>query len=257
MLNTIEIEENLEQLVGDVTERRCTLHDFPFRLMEAYSASRNEVAKLRMKHPEGLMAADILWPKKLLYRPALQGQVQATIEALKLSLVGKKGKVAKNAPRFLMSTDGDEFLAVDLKTGETPAFDRLLDLPVNYDFLLPMFGVERYQPAPETVADVKAARHMAKFHDAIREANPDWGEDRVHDLNLFMTRLLFCMFAEEIWDGTGLCLFAKRLERHRFVWPPLVDGGVVLTPAQFSLLLEAMDWRRTVAPKPPKRPVHI
>ena len=60
-----------------------------------------------------------------------------------------------------------------------------------------------------------------------------------------------------IWDGTGLCLFAKRLERHRFVWPPLVDGGVVLTPAQFSLLLEAMDWRRTVAPKPPQRPVHI
>ncbi|WP_155647177.1 IS66 family insertion sequence element accessory protein TnpB, partial [Erythrobacter donghaensis] len=38
-----------------------------------------------------------------------------------------------------------------------------------------------------------------------------------------------------VWDGTGLCLFAKRLERHRFVWPPLVDGGVVLTPAQFSL----------------------
>ena len=59
------------------------------------------------------------------------------------------------------------------------------------------------------------------------------------------------------WDGDGLCLFAKRLERHRFVWPPLVDGGVVLTPAQFSLLLEAMDWRRTVAPKPPQRPVHI
>ena len=65
------------------------------------------------------------------------------------------------------------------------------------------------------------------------------------------------VFLFRSWDGTGLCLFAKRLERHRFVWPPLVDGGVVLTPAQFSLLLEAMDWRRTVAPKPPKRPVHI
>jgi hypothetical protein len=34
------------------------------------------------------------------------------------------------------------------------------------------------------------------------------------------------------WDGTGLCLFAKRLERSRFVWPPLIEGGVVLTPAQ-------------------------
>ena len=50
------------------------------------------------------------------------------------------------------------------------------------------------------------------------------------------------------WDGTGLCLFAKRLEAGKFVWPPIVDGGMVLTPAQLGLLLEAMDWRRTVAP---------
>lgn len=212
MLNTIEIEENLETLVGDVSDGTCTLHDFPFRLMEAYSASRNEITKLRMKHPAGLMAADMVWPKKLLYRPANRGQVQSTIEALKVSLIGKNGKVAKSVPRFLMSTDGDEFLSVDLKTGETPAFDRLADLPVNYDFLLPMFGVERYQPAPETVADVRAARHMAKFHDAIRDANPDWGDDRVHDLNLFMTRLLFCMFAED----TGIFpdkLFLETLRR--------------------------------------------
>lgn len=212
MLNTIEIEENLETLVGDVADGSCALHDFPFRLMEAYSASRNEVTKLRMKHPAGLMAADMVWPKKLLYRPADRGQVQSTIEALKASLIGKNGKVAKSVPRFLMSTDGDEFLAVDLKSGETPGFDRLADLPVNYDFLLPMFGVERYQPAPETVADVRAARHMAKFHDAIRDANPDWGDDRVHDLNLFMTRLLFCMFAED----TGIFpdkLFLETLRR--------------------------------------------
>ena len=49
------------------------------------------------------------------------------------------------------------------------------------------------------------------------------------------------------YDGTGLCLFAKRLERGKFVWPPIVDGEMVLTPAQVALLLEAMDWRRTVA----------
>lgn len=47
-------------------------------------------------------------------------------------------------------------------------------------------------------------------------------------------------------DGTGLCPFAKRLERSRFLWPPLIDGVVVLTSAQFALLIEAMDWRRTV-----------
>jgi transposase len=59
------------------------------------------------------------------------------------------------------------------------------------------------------------------------------------------------------YDGTGLCLFAKRLERHKFVWPPIVDGGMVLTPAQLALLVEAMDWRRTVAAEVPRRPVAV
>ncbi len=46
------------------------------------------------------------------------------------------------------------------------------------------------------------------------------------------------------WDGSGLCLFAKRLERGNFVWPSLVDGMMTLTPAQLALLIEAMDWER-------------
>lgn len=48
------------------------------------------------------------------------------------------------------------------------------------------------------------------------------------------------------WDGTGLCLFAKRLEYGRFVWPPLMDESYQLSAAQLALLLEGMDWRRTV-----------
>lgn len=59
------------------------------------------------------------------------------------------------------------------------------------------------------------------------------------------------------WDGSGLCLFAKRLEQGKFLWPPIVDGAMVLTPAQLALLVEAIDWRRTVAPEPPRRPVTI
>ena len=41
------------------------------------------------------------------------------------------------------------------------------------------------------------------------------------------------------WDGTGLCLYAKRLERGRFIWPSPVDGVVSITPAQLGYLLEA------------------
>ncbi|MFZ0707991.1 MAG: IS66 family insertion sequence element accessory protein TnpB [Candidatus Korobacteraceae bacterium] len=48
------------------------------------------------------------------------------------------------------------------------------------------------------------------------------------------------------WDGDGLCLFAKRLERGRFVWPQASDGSVALTRAQLSMLLEGIDWRRPV-----------
>jgi transposase len=49
------------------------------------------------------------------------------------------------------------------------------------------------------------------------------------------------------WDGSGLCLFAKRLEKGRFVWPPVIDERLRLTSAQLALLIEGMDWRRTVA----------
>ena len=45
------------------------------------------------------------------------------------------------------------------------------------------------------------------------------------------------------WDSDGLCLFAKRLERGRFVWPQAASGTVALTAAQLSMLLEGIDWR--------------
>jgi transposase len=45
------------------------------------------------------------------------------------------------------------------------------------------------------------------------------------------------------WSGDGLCLFAKRLERGRFVWPRTDQELAVLTPAQLSMLLEGIDWR--------------
>ena len=48
------------------------------------------------------------------------------------------------------------------------------------------------------------------------------------------------------WDGQGLCLYAKRMEKGRFVWPQAKDGAVSLTAAQLSMLLEGIDWRMPV-----------
>jgi transposase len=48
-----------------------------------------------------------------------------------------------------------------------------------------------------------------------------------------------------LWYGDGgLCLFAKRLERGRFIWPRVESGKVMLSPAQLSMLLEGIEWRR-------------
>ena len=56
-----------------------------------------------------------------------------------------------------------------------------------------------------------------------------------------------------LWfDGDGLCLFAKRLEKGRFVWPQAPSGTVALSAAQLSMLLEGIDWRRPVRTKRPE-----
>jgi transposase len=57
------------------------------------------------------------------------------------------------------------------------------------------------------------------------------------------------------WDGDGLCLFAKRLERGRFIWPKAENGTVSLTRAQLSMLLEGIDWRRPVRTAAPQMAV--
>ena len=50
-----------------------------------------------------------------------------------------------------------------------------------------------------------------------------------------------------LWhDGLGMSLYAKRLERGRFIWPQAKDGAMVITPAQLSYMLEGIDWRNPI-----------
>lgn len=56
------------------------------------------------------------------------------------------------------------------------------------------------------------------------------------------------------WDQQGACLFSKRLEKGRFVWPAAKDGKVSVTAAQLSMLLEGIDWRM---PQKTWRPLQV
>jgi transposase len=57
------------------------------------------------------------------------------------------------------------------------------------------------------------------------------------------------------WDGTGVCLFAKRLEDGKFRWPNVQDGVIRLSAAQLSALLEGLDWRRVHAARETPAPM--
>ena len=58
------------------------------------------------------------------------------------------------------------------------------------------------------------------------------------------------------WDGQGMCLFYKRIEKGSFVWPSAKDGKVSVTPAQLATLLEGIDWRLTRRAPAVCQPVH-
>ena len=73
----------------------------------------------------------------------------------------------------------------------------LTDLPKNYDFFLPWAGMEKAQHQDENPADIKAAVKMAKLFDEIKSDNTDDSLEFLHSLNIFLSRLLFCFFAED------------------------------------------------------------
>jgi transposase len=56
------------------------------------------------------------------------------------------------------------------------------------------------------------------------------------------------------WDGTGVVLYAKRLEQGAFRWPKITDGAMRLTPAQLAALIDGMDWTRVMAPRRTRAP---
>lgn len=71
--------------------------------------------------------------------------------------------------------------------------------------------------------------------------------------------VIFCFRAKRadrvklvFWDGTGLCLFTKRLEQGKFVWPRIEDGVMRLSAAQLGALIEGLDWARVHALRPPR-----
>jgi len=107
-------------------------------------------------------------------------------------------KVTKAAARLLVVSDGKTALGYDPKENESYE-NEIERIRFDYQFFMPLAGVERYQAVEEKEADVKAAYKMARIFDEIRRYNEiDFNDqEAIHALNIFMSRLLFCFFAED------------------------------------------------------------
>ncbi len=105
-------------------------------------------------------------------------------------------KVIKAAPKIIAVSDGKTILAYDMR--EKESYENPLDrLYCDFAFFYPLSGVEKFKLVEENPADVKAAEKLAKLHDALRAYNDFSSSSQLHDLNLFIARLLFCFFAED------------------------------------------------------------
>lgn len=228
----------------DIADAPFDRDQFALQLIEAYGPPKATVAKLRQGGMnKATVDGDLIWQKKLHVRPSAPGEVSATLDAVSAEWNGKKQQ-----PRLLVSTDGSELVALDTKLNEPVAieFNKLIE---RYDFFLPLGGVERYEGVADSPADIRATGRLAKFYDAILEANPDWtAHRRVHELNLFMTRILFCMFAQ----STGI--FPKELFSRTLNECSSIDGGN--THAVLQAIFDTLDLKdgfRATSPEYAKR----
>ncbi|MCI5167473.1 MAG: class I SAM-dependent DNA methyltransferase [Candidatus Electrothrix sp. GM3_4] len=209
-----KLEEDLRLLVKDVDKQ-----SFIYDLLRAYKLPKASVTRLQKgdynqaKNPD-----EILWKKKLFFKQVAGEDPHESIEVLR----NHEG-VKKRQPRFLLVTDFQTLLAVDCTTEDSLDI-ALTDLPAHYDFFLPWAGLEKIQVLGENPADIKAAERMGRLYDILCEDNPIDSEEERHTLNIFLSRLLFCYFAED----TGI--FERKHQFTSAVASHTLDDGSDLQP---------------------------
>lgn len=254
-MNIAQVENNVKSLIDTMIAGKIPSKDFIYELLLAYGHRASTVSMLRKGHYNIAKDSDEIIFKRHLYFKQVQGNaLHAEIDRMK-----NQKLVASNRTRFVICTNFDQLLAVDTKTGDSLDI-ALTELPRKFDFFLPWAGMEKAVYQGENPADVKAAEKMAKLFDLIKADNftdENAGDKAsLHNLNVFLTRLLFCFFAEdtEIFadnqfsnaiqahtskDGTDLAEYLNRLftvlntpNKERGALPdylsnfPYVNGGL-------------------------------
>lgn len=187
--------------------------NFIYVFLRLFDTPKATITKLQNQTP-GTNVADIpllgeiALSRKLYFKPADPGaDIYDILQTLKQSPSAGKNKI-----RFFIVTDFQNIAAYDTKADDYLEC-AYTDLAQNYGFFLPLAGLEKSSGFEENPADTKAAEKMGRLFDHIRRTNHLEKPEDIHALNVFLTRLLFCFFAEDtkIFPKDG---FTKLIESH-------------------------------------------
>lgn len=209
----VQATDALEQL----GQRGTSANEFVYDLLRIFAGYGDGQVRRTQEGP-GNLAKDgetVLIKNLIAYRPATVNVINGDCQALYDVVNAMRGdnKITKHSPRLYVASDGIRVVAYDPK--ENDWYDNSIELLwKDFEFFTPLAGIEKIQFTEEAEADVKSAELMAKLFDDIRRYNNIRDPQTVHALNVFMSRLLFCFFAED----TGLFpednLFTNTLKTH-------------------------------------------
>lgn len=203
-MNAVEIEEAISALA----EQTFDSVEFPFAFLQAFGNKETTIKKLRAGASNSSDLGGVLQRNHIHIAICAPGAVTKTLAALKASPATAKAKA-----RFILATDGADFEAEDIDTGETVAC-AYADFPDHFGFFLPLAGITTVKQVRESSFDIRATSRMNRLYVELLKDNPDWGAAaRRHDMNHFMARLIFCFFAERTDIFHGLGLFTQTIER--------------------------------------------
>ncbi len=202
-MNIAQIEINLSALVNNFSEE-----SFVYDLLLAYGTPKATVSLLKKgKRNLSQREDQIILKRKLFFQETKGQDLHVIIDELKNTETTHRHK-----PRFIVVTDYKTLLAIDTKTNATLDID-IKTLNKHFDFFLPLAGMEKAQHKNENPADVKAAEKMARIYDEILKDNPYKTDEEIHSLNIFLSRLLFCFFAEDT-DIFNDSVFTNSISSH-------------------------------------------
>jgi hypothetical protein len=186
-MNISQIEENLSNLIKNFSKE-----EFIYNLLLAYGITKSTIALLK-KGKSNLAKKDgqIILKKKFFFQEAQNQDLYSLIDLIK-----NDQATYRHDPRFIIITDYTNILAIDTKTKDS-LDEKIINLNKRFDFFLPFAGLEKANYHNENPADVKAAERMAKIYDEIQKNNNFIEPKDLHSLNIFLSRLLFCFFAED------------------------------------------------------------